>query len=186
MKSIWQTALDRRVFMKSFITVVIVGVVLVFLEKQTRKRERESEMTEEKFLIKLSSGYFFLGAIEAGMMGAILIWGELTNDLDIYTIIICVLVAIPGLMLMIGPLPGVWDILVNQDDITVTKCIIFKKNFQFSEITHCKHTRGGWKIYTERQKGKAFFVDRMADGAGLFLKRIEAANIPVEEMIRDK
>ena len=172
--------------MKSLITVVIVGVILAFLERQTRKREKESEMTEEKFFIKLSSGYFFLGAIEAGIAAAVLVWGELTNDLDIYTTIFLILGAIPGLLLMIGPLPGIWEILVDQDDITVTKCFIFKKQFLFSEITHCEHTRGGWRVYVKNRKRKAFFVDRMADGAGLFLKRIEAVNIPVEEMIRDK
>jgi len=172
--------------MKSFITVVIVGVVLVFLEKQTRKRERESEMTEEKFLIKLSSGYFFLGVAVTIVGVGIMVWGKIENDLPVGLAIMLVLATMPGLILMIFPLSGIWEVSVDQGDITVTKCFIFKKHFHFSEITHCKHTRGGWKVYVRDRKRKAFFVDRMADGAGLFLKRIEAANIPVEEMIRDK
>jgi len=172
--------------MKSLITVIIVGGVLAILEKLARKKERVNGESMEKFLIKLSSGYFFIGAIEAGMMGAILIWGELTNQLETFLVIILILVATPGLMLMIFPLAGIWEVLVDQDDITVTKCFIFRKQFQFSEITHCKHTRGGWKVYVKDRRRKAFFVDRYMDGAGMFLKRIEAANIPVEEMIRDK
>ena len=172
--------------MKSFITVVIVGVVLVFLEKQTRKREKESEMTEEKFLIKLSSGYFFLGVAVTIVGVGIMVWGKMENDLSVGLAIMLALATMPGLILMIFPLSGIWEVLVDQGDITVTKCFIFKKYFRFSEITHCKHTRGGWKVYVKNRKRKAFFVDRMMDGAGLFLKRIEAANIPVEEMIRDK
>lgn len=61
--------------MKGLITVVIVGVVLAFLEKQTRKREKESEMTKEKFLIKLSSGYFFL-CVAVTIVGVGLMIGE--------------------------------------------------------------------------------------------------------------
>jgi len=172
--------------MKSLITVVIVGIVLTFLEKQTRKREKQSEMTEDKFLIKLSSGYFWLGLIATVVVGGGMVWAKLEDDLPMGLAIIGIIAAIPGLMLMIGPLSGIWEVLVDQDDITVTKCFIFRKHFRFSEITHCKHTRGGWKVYVKNRRRKGFFVDRMMDGAGLFLKRIEAANIPVEEMIRDK
>jgi len=161
-------------------------VVLVFLEKQTRKREKESEMTEEKFLIKLSSGYFFLGVAVTIVGVGIMVWGKIENDLSVGLAIMLALATMPGLILMIFPLSGIWEVLVDQGNITVTKCFIFKKHFHFSEITHCKHTRGGWKVYVRDRKRKAFFVDRMMDGAGLFLKRIEAANIPVEEMIRDK
>lgn len=171
--------------MKSLITVVVVTVALVFLERLTRKREKESEMTEEKFLIKLSSGYFFLGLVVTAVGIGLMIWGKLENDLPLGLAILLILATMPGIMLMIFPLSGIWEVLVNQDDITVTKAFVFKRRFQFSEITHCKHTRGGWKVYVKNRKRKAFFVDRMMEGAGLFLKRIKTANIPVEEMIKE-
>jgi|GEM_PF-1626115 len=172
--------------MKSLITVIIIGAVLAFLEKQTRKREKESEMTEEKFLIKLSSGYFWLGVAVTIVGIGLMIWGKMENELSVGLAIMLALATMPGVLVMICPLSGIWEVLVDQDDITVTKCFIFRKHFRFSEITHCKHTRGGWKVYVKNRRRKGFFVDRMMDGAGLFLKRIEAANIPVEEMIRDK
>jgi len=120
------------------------------------------------------------------MMAGILIWGELQDDLDIYSIIGAMLAAIPGILLILGPLSGFWEVFVDKDDITITKFFVLKKHFLFSEIAYCKEKRGGWKVYVKGRKKPAFFVDRMAEGAGLFLKRIEAVNIPVEDMIRDK
>lgn len=172
--------------MRSFITVVVVGLVLAFLEKLTRKKEKEIEMTEGKFLIKLPSGYFWIGLIEVVIVVGAMIWAKSDNDLPKEMAIVGVLIAFPGVMLMIGPLSGVWDILVDQDNITVTKCFFFKKYFRFSEITHCIEKRGGWKIYTNGQKKKSFFVDRMNAGAGLFMEQIKAAKIPVKEMVQDK
>lgn len=127
-----------------------------------------------------------MGAIEAGMMGAILIWGELTNQSDMFLTIVGIAVAVPGLLLMVFPLSGVWEILVDQDNITVVKCFVIKNHFLFSEIVQCKEKKGGWKVYVQNRRRKAFFVDRMMDGASLFLQRIEMENIPVEEMIRDQ
>jgi len=158
--------------MKSLITVVIVGVVLTFLEKQTLKREKESGMTEKKFLIKLSSGYFWLGLIGTIVGIGIMIWGKIENELTMELAIILALATIPGILLMIDPLSGIWEVLVDQDDITVTKCFIFKKQFQFSKITHCKHTRGGWKVYVKERKRKAFFVGGGIKSMKAFLKEI--------------
>lgn len=172
--------------MRSLITVVIVAGVLAFLEEKTRKKEKRSKNSKNKIRMKLSFSYFFIGAIEAGMIGALLVWGELTNQLDTFLTIVGIAVAVPGLMLMIFPLTGVWEVLLDHDEITVTKCFVFKKHFLFSEITHCKQTKGGCKVYVKDRRRKAFFVDRYMDGVGLFMARIEAANIPVEEMIRDK
>jgi len=172
--------------MRSFITVIVVGLVLAFLEKLIRKKEKEIEVTEGKFLIKLPSGFFWLGLIEAGIVCIAMVMMKSENDLSIELTIVCILVMLPGVMLMIGPLPGVWDILVDQNNIIVTKCFIFKKHFRFSEITHCIEKRGGWKIYINNQKKKAFFVDRMNAGAGLFMDQVQAANIPIEKLVREE
>lgn len=48
------------------------------------------------------------------------------------------------------------------------KCFIFRKHFQFSEVTHCKHTRGGWKVYIKNRKRKALIKVREADREILF------------------
>ena len=117
-------------------------------------------------------------------LGAIIIWGGLTFE-ETFTWGVAVAVGIatlPGVLLMLAPLPGFWEVHVNGDEITVIKAVIFRKQFLFSEITHCKTTRGGIKVYVKGRKRKGFFVDAMLEGAGLFMERIQKANIPVDEI----
>ncbi|WP_176244666.1 hypothetical protein, partial [Enterococcus sp. 3H8_DIV0648] len=59
--------------------------------------------------------YFIFGVVEAGMIGGILIWGELTNQLNIFYIIVLFLGALPGLLLMILPIAGMWEVQVDGD-----------------------------------------------------------------------
>ena len=170
--------------MKSLITVCIVGVVLALLENNTKKKG--IKRGQKKFTIRTPRSYFIFGAVEAGVMGGLLIWGELTDQLTLPIILGVIFAASPGLLLMILPIAGMWEVQVDGDNIEAIKLFVFKKQFLFSEITHCKETRGGWKVYVNGRRKKAFFVDRMMEGANLFLKRIEKASIPIDEMKRDK
>ena len=74
---------------------------------------------------------------------------------------------------MVAPIKGVWDIIVDGDDITVVKAFIFKRHWKFSDISYGKVTRGGMKIYVEGGKKKAFFVDGMCEHFSNFMKRME-------------
>ncbi|MBO0458835.1 hypothetical protein JZO77_19040, partial [Enterococcus hulanensis] len=87
--------------MKSLITVCIVGVVLALLENNTKKKG--IKRGQKKFTIRTPRSYFIFGVVEAGMVGGILIWGELTNQLNIFYTIVLFLGALPGLLLMILP-----------------------------------------------------------------------------------
>lgn len=72
--------------------------------------------------------------------------------------------------MMIAPINGVWDII---DDITVVKAFVYKKRWKFSDIAYGKASRGGIKIYVERKKYRAFFVDAMCKGTSNFIERME-------------
>ena len=104
-----------------------------------------------------------------------LVFAEVENQhipLPIMVIFI-VVVIVPGFLLMIAPIKGVWDIIVDGDDITVGKAFVFKRHWKFSDIICGRVTRGGMKIYVEGRKRKAFFVDGMCEGYSNFLKRME-------------
>lgn len=99
-----------------------------------------------------------------------LVFAEVENQhipLPIMVIFI-VVVIVPGFLLMIAPIKGVWDIIVDGDDITVVKAFVFKRHWKFSDIICGRVTRGGMKIYVEGRKRKAFFVDGMCEGYSNF------------------
>ncbi len=73
-----------------------------------------------------------------------------------YIFLICLAVGVP---LMLAPTKGVWDVTVSGDDITIRKCFLLKKHWNFSELEWAKRTRGGLKCYARGRKRMAFFVD---------------------------
>ncbi|OTO21028.1 hypothetical protein, partial [Enterococcus sp. 3H8_DIV0648] len=119
--------------MKSLITVCIVGVVLAFLENNTKKKG--IKRGQKKFTIRTPRSYFIFGAVEAGVMGGVLIWSELTDQLRLFYILAFFIAASPGLLLMILPIAGMWEVQVDGDHIEAIKLFVFRKQFLFSEIT---------------------------------------------------
>ena len=91
------------------------------------------------------------------------------------TFIMLILVAFLGLMFfgMIAPIKGVWDICVDENDVTVIKAFFYKRHWKISDISYCKRKRGGMNVYVNGRKKKAFFVDGMTDHFDNFIKRME-------------
>ena len=179
--------------MKAFITVFITGMVLVALERMVRTKEKKNGTSLKRFRIRLSKDFFWIGLFSlifgwGVILGAAIEFSNSSASLRIWEIIILIPmimpVILPGPLLMLGATPGFWEVQIDQDDITVTKFFILKKHFLFSEIVRCKEKRGGWKVYVKDRKRTAFFVDRMKDGAGLFIKRATKEGVEFEEMVR--
>ena len=74
---------------------------------------------------------------------------------------------------MIAPIKGVWDICVDNNDVTVIKAFFYKRHWKVSDISYCKMKRGGMNVYVNGRKKKAFFVDGMTDHFDNFIKRME-------------
>lgn len=87
-----------------------------------------------------------------------LVFAQVENqDIPLPIMVIFILVVIiPGFLLMVAPIKGVWDIIVDGDDITVVKAFIFKRHWKFSDISYGKVTRGGMKIYVEGERKSLF------------------------------
>ena len=88
--------------------------------------------------------------------------------------VVFIIVAIlPSALLMIAPIKGVWDVIVDDDDITVVKAFVYKRHWKFSKITYGKMGRGGMKVYVEGRNRKAFFVDGIGEHFSNFMERME-------------
>lgn len=150
----------------------IVGSVLNYLNNKTKANAKTRSL--KKFVVKLPVDMAYLGMMGVGLPIAIKIYGIVRQDemglgLDIGLI----LLAVPGLMLLFGPIKGIWDVRVDGDDVTVVKAFLFRRHWKISKISHCKMGRGGLKVYVEGRKRKAFFVDGMCEHFSNFMKRME-------------
>lgn len=159
------------IFLRTLIVAFIVTGILDLLAKKSKRKTASSK----KIVVRAPLDFAGLGTIVMIIAIGALVFAEVENQhipLPIMVIFI-VVVIVPGFLLMIAPIKGVWDIIVDGDDITVVKAFVFKRHWKFSDIICGRVTRGGMKIYVEGRKRKAFFVDGMCEGYSNFLKRME-------------
>ena len=136
-------------YIGGIITAYIVLLVLDIMQRRNHTRTQSLK----KFTVRTITDVSFICAIGA----------------------LFVLVAFLGLMFfgMIAPIKGVWDICVDNNDVTVIKAFLYKRHWKVSDISYCKMKRGGMNVYVNGRKKKAFFVDGITDHFDNFIKRME-------------
>ena len=136
-------------YIGGIITAYIVLLVLDIMQRRNHTRTQSLK----KFTVRTITDVSFICAIGA----------------------LFVLVAFLGLMFfgMIAPIKGVWDICVDNNDVTVIKAFFYKRHWKVSDISYCKMKRGGMNVYVNGRKKKAFFVDGITDHFDNFIKRME-------------
>ncbi len=166
------------VFFRSLVVAFIVSIVLNLLTK--RVNERVKTRSIKKFIVRAPVDFVVLGIIgtvcSLGILCGIYIQ---EGKLHLIACLSVGSIGILGILLMLAPVKGFWDIIIDEDDITIVKAFIFKRHWKFSEIEYCKTTRGGIKVYVKGRKRKAFFVDGMVEGSGNFRRRVEKEGIAI-------
>ena len=158
-------------FLRAIIVAFIVIGVLDLLTKRNKKRTKSLNKFDARVPLDLA----VLGAIEILVIIGIFIGAEISKQhFPMWLTILLGIVGIfPGFLLMIAPIKGVWDVIVDDDDITVVKAFVYRRHWKFSKITYGKMKRGGMKVYVEGRARKAFFVDGMGENFSNFMERME-------------
>ena len=158
-------------FLRAIIVAFIVAGVLDLITKRTSKKTDSLD----KFVVRAPIDFAALGAIGMALVIGVLIYGEIEGETMplLIMIIFNIVIVLPSALLMIAPIKGVWDVIVNDDDITVVKAFVYRRHWKFSKITYGKMKRGGMKVYVEGRTRKAFFVDAMCEHFSNFMERME-------------
>ena len=158
-------------FLRAIIVAFIVVGVLDLLTKRTLKKTDSLD----KFIVRAPIDFAALGAIGTAVVIGILIYGAISEEYIpiLGVVLLCIVGIFPGFLLMIAPIKGVWDVIVDDDDITVVKAFVYKRHWKFSKITYGKMGRGGMKVYVEGRNRKAFFVDGVCEHFSNFMERME-------------
>ena len=171
--------------MKYISVIIAVYVVLVVLDV-IFYRTQKTTRSLKTFSIRTIPDVSILCAIGALLWIVLLVWWCWGEPETFYTKrILLMVVPISIIWLgvtffgMIAPLKGVWEIKVEQDNITVIKAFVFRRHWKISNVSHCKMKRGGMNVYVKGRKRKAFFIDGMTDHIGNFQKRMEQEGIEI-------
>ena len=144
-----------------YIGAIITTYIVLFVLDIMQRRNHKQTQSLKKFTVRTITDVSIVCAV-----GAIFVIGAmvfaLIDEPEIFkknTFIMIIVVALLGLMFlgMIAPLKGVWDICVDDNDVTVIKVFLFKSHWKISDISYCKMKRGGMNVYINGRKKKAFY-----------------------------
>ena len=167
------------IYLKYIAVIITTYIVLLVLDIIQRKNHKKTQSIKN-FTIRTIEDVSFICAIGALFVLVVFIWGFLSEPENFCSkrylmIIIPFSIIWFGITFfgMIGPLKGVWEIKVEEDNITVIKMFIFRRHWKISDISYCKMKRGGLNVYVNGKNRKAFFIDGMTDHFDNFVKRME-------------
>ena len=160
----------------TFLRAIIVAFIVVGALDLLTKRTLKKTDSLDKFIVRAPIDFAALGAIGTAVVIGIFIGAELNKQHFPmwFALLLGIVGGFPGFLLMIAPIKGVWDVIVDNDDITIVKAFIYRRHWKFSKITYGKMGRGGMKVYVEGRKRKAFFVDGMCEHYSNFEERMKA------------
>ena len=163
-----------------YLGAILGAYIVLFILDIMQKRNHKTTKSLNKFSIRTISDVSFICAIGALFVLVAFIWC-LWSDPETFCSKGSLMIIIPFSIIwfgvtflgMIAPIKGVWDICVDNNDVTVIKAFFYKRHWKVSDISYCKMKRGGMNVYVNGRKKKAFFVDGMTDHFDNFIKRIE-------------
>ncbi len=152
-----------------------------------RKSPKNYTRSLNKFTMRTSMtmclyGVIGVGIATLGFVGYLWQYG-LEDELSVFAVMMTIIIVffVMGLACFLYPMPGVWDIVVDGEDITVIKFWVFRKSFKISDIEKCVMLTGDIRVYCKGRKRAAFMIDAMMKGVNNFLKRMDKEGIPVED-----
>ena len=123
-----------------FLRILIVAFIVTGIMDLLAKKSRKKTGALKKFVVRAPLDFAGLGTIVMIIVIGALVFAQVENqDIPLPIMVIFILVVIiPGFLPMVAPIKGVWDIIVDGDDITVVKAFIFKRHWKFSDISYGK------------------------------------------------
>lgn len=165
-----------------FFRILIVGTVVCgILDLLTARATKKSTSSLSHFTVRAPIDFAFLGTIGMVFVIGIFLFAKHENrSIPLWVMLIFTIgLILPSAFLMITPVKYVWDVIVDDDDITIIKGFIYRRHWKFSSIQYAKAGRGGLKVYVNGRKRKAFFVDTMCPASRNFIERMEKEKKPI-------
>lgn len=165
-------------FIKYLVVTFIVSVAVNFFTYSTNPKNYTKSLYH--FVIRAPLNMVALGVMGFGMCALIFGMGYYeTGTIEPGYVIALSVVWIPSFISVIAPLPRLWDVIVDGDDIKIIKLFVFAKHFKFSDISYAKITKGEIRLYKENRKRCIFMVDAMCNGRSNFIKRLRKEGIEI-------
>ena len=161
--------------------ILIIFIVPAILNLLSTHAKRNSKKTKSlyEFEMRPTKEISMLGWLCSGVFLFFIILSVYVEQFDGFVAAVFLTLLGLGILLILAPVRGFCDEIVNNDRITARRLWIFRRTVYISDIDHCKITRGGIHIYTKGSKIRKMSIDSMSINADNWMQRMEQENIPI-------
>ncbi|MGI5887830.1 MAG: DUF6560 family protein [Oscillospiraceae bacterium] len=166
-------------FVIALLSAFVVSIVLNLVLGRNQSKPNSANMYH--FTARGNRSLIWVGCVGVGLFAVIELGAYFSHQEMpmILTVLMAIFIAIPGLILCIMPIPGMWEMRVDDDDVTIRILFAIKKHWKISDIERCVAVTGEMRVYVKGRKRRAFLVDGMFDHYNTFVDRMQAEQIPI-------
>lgn len=165
----------------AILSALAVTIILDLVLGRNVRKSRSSDIRH--FTARCDRSVFPFGCVGIGLFAAIELGAYFMHQEmpQLVTVLMALLIALPGLLLCIMTVPGFWELRVDGDDVTVRKLFWIRKHWKISEIERCIAVTSELRVYVKGRKRMAFLVDAMFDNFNTFVSRMNKEKIPITD-----
>ena len=166
-------------FTRALLSAFAVTIVLNLVLGRNNKNPQSSDIYH--FTARYKHQAIYLGCAGIGIVAVIELGAYFSHQEMplLVTVLLALLLALPCLILCIMAIPGMWELTVDDDDVTIRKLFGIRKHWKISEIERCAGAAGELRVYVKGRKRTAFLVDAMFDNYNNFVFRMNKEMIPI-------
>lgn len=159
--------------------VLVLFIVPAVMNILTARAAKSNAPSAEHFVMAPTGIISLLGWVCAGFFMVCIIGSSMSGQFSGFLALVFGSLFVIGLLLILAPVRGFWDVTVDGDKVTSSRLWMFKKSFNFDDIDYCVNKKGGMRVYLKGRSGPAVTIDDMSTNIRNWEKRLVQAGIEI-------
>lgn len=162
----------------------VIGIILVLfivpavLNLITTRAAKVSSPSIEQFVMSPAGTISMLGWLCAIFFMVCIIGSSLSGQFNGFLAIVFGTLFGLGILLILAPVRGFWDVSVDGDKVTSSRVWVVRKTIEIQDIDYCQENRGGIQIYL-KDGHKAMSIDGMSTNLANWRERMKKEGIEI-------
>lgn len=166
--------------MKYIITALTAFLVPVVLNVITAIASRNTTESIYSFVMKPTKAILIIGWPCTILFLICIIGSNMAGQFKGWLAWTFSIMFIIGVILVLTPVRGFYDTVVDGDVMTSSRLWIIKKTINISDISYCTRTQNGISVYLKNSDRRALLIDGMSTNLPNFEERMRVEGIEVK------
>ena len=170
---------EKEKQMGYIITILIAFLVPVVLNVLTAIASRNTTDSIYHFTMKPTKAILIIGWPCTILFLVCIIGSNMAGKFTGWLAWVFSIMFIVGVILVLTPVKGFYDTVVDGDIMTSTRLWLIKKTISIKDISYCTRTQNGISVYVKNSDKKALLIDGLSTNLSNFMERMQVEGIEV-------